>query len=157
MLVDSRTLPDQIEIATDICIGGAGAAGITLGRELAGTSPNDVLLESGGFEFDKATQALYVGESVGEPYDLYDTRARFFGASTNWWAGWCRPLETDDFAVRDWVPHSGWPIHRRDLQPYYQRAAPVCGIAEDDFDFSDWRKKQDIPRHSVLCDGSELI
>lgn len=157
MFVDSPTLPDQTEIETDICIVGAGAAGITLGQELTGSSLKVVLLESGGFEFEKATQALYEGESVGVPYNLYDTRARFFGGSTNWWAGWCRPLDPDDFAVRDWVPNSGWPIDRRHLQPYYERATPVCGIAMDDFDFSGWKRKLDIPSRSVLCKDSQLL
>lgn len=157
MFVDSPTLPSRAEIETDICIVGAGAAGITLARELTGSLFQVVMLESGGFEFEKATQSLYEGESVGAPYDLYETRARLFGGSTNWWAGWCRPLDPDDFAVRDWIPNSGWPIGRDDLQPYYDRAAPVCGIEKDDFDFSDWKKKRDIPPRSVLCGGSPFV
>jgi choline dehydrogenase-like flavoprotein len=157
MFIESPTLPDQTQIEADICVVGAGAAGITLGKELTGSSLKVVLLESGGFEFEKETQALYEGESVGEPYDLYDTRARFFGGSTNWWAGWCRPLDPDDFAVRDWVANSGWPIELRDIQPYYKRATEVCGIAMDDFDFADWRRRLNIPSRSVLCDGSQRL
>ena len=30
-----------------------------------------------------------------------------------------------DFAKRDWVPQSGWPISRESLGPYFQRAAAL--------------------------------
>ena len=36
MFVDARTIPEDHVLGTDVCIIGAGAAGITLARELAG-------------------------------------------------------------------------------------------------------------------------
>ena len=67
---------------------GAGAAGITIARELAGTNISICLLESGGLEFEQDTQNLYSGELGGRWYFPLDTcRLRYFGGSTNHWGG----------------------------------------------------------------------
>ncbi len=74
-------------------------------------------------------QALYTGENVGHDYDELDTvRLRYFGGTTNHWQGYCAPLAAMDFQIRDWVPHSGWPITRSDLEPFYRRASPICQL-----------------------------
>ena len=126
MIEDARRLPEDTLIETDLAIIGAGAAGITLARELAGTNLQICLLESGGLEFEQDTQNLYRGENGGRWYFPLDSaRLRYFGGSTNHWGGWCRPLTPIDFEARDWIPHSGWPITRAELDPYYERAQPV--------------------------------
>ena len=77
MFIDLRTVPDGTEIRTAICIVGAGAAGITLTRELNGSGFSCVLLESGGMEFDSRTQELYAGDVIGRPFpDLTTCRLR---------------------------------------------------------------------------------
>jgi hypothetical protein len=43
------------------------------------------------------------------------------------------PLDEIDFEIRDYLPHSGWPIGREDLTPYYARAARYCEIGEAEF------------------------
>ena len=84
MLIDGRTLPAGEVLETDLCILGAGAAGITLALAFADDPDIDVcLMESGGFEFDAAVQELYRGETRGVAYEAYDTRMRMFGGSTN--------------------------------------------------------------------------
>ena len=71
---------------TDVCIVGAGVAGITLARELVGGELRVCLLESGGLEPDKVTQSLYWGENIGIPYYSLDvSQARFFGGTSNCW------------------------------------------------------------------------
>jgi choline dehydrogenase-like flavoprotein len=126
MIEDARRLPEDTLIETDLAIIGAGAAGITIARELAGTNISICLLESGGLELEQDTQNLYDGENGGRWYYPLDScRLRYFGGSTNHWGGWCRPLTPIDFEARDWIPHSGWPITRADLDPYYLRAQPV--------------------------------
>lgn len=62
MFIDARAT-DQKKIESDICIVGAGAAGITLALALSGKNLRIILLESGGFEPEPDTQAaLYRGE-----------------------------------------------------------------------------------------------
>lgn len=123
MLIDFAITDVGATLDADLCIVGAGAAGITLARGLMGSGLNVCLLESGGFDHDPVTQSLGLGENVGMPYyELRDSRLRFFGGTTNIWGGRCAPLDAIDFETRQWVPHSGWPISREDLAAGYEAA-----------------------------------
>ena len=129
MIRDFATFDADQPLACDICIAGAGAAGISIALEFAGHGERVILLESGGHDYEDLTQALYAGQNLGRPYfDLDIPRVRFFGGSTNHWGGMCAPLDPLDFEKRDWVPHSGWPIAAPDLAPYYARAHPLLGL-----------------------------
>lgn len=143
MLVDGRTIPAQSRLEADLCIIGAGAAGITLARELSGRSNTQVIvLESGGTEFDSRTQALARGENVGLPYfPLHTSRLRWLGGTTNHWGGHCRPMAPEDLETKPWIPNSGWPITRQDLDPYYERARAICGIPNSDWDTQTWVRR----------------
>lgn len=139
MLIDSRTLPEATRIEADIAIVGGGAAGIAMAREFIGGGLRVALLESGGLDYDDDTQDLYVGEVTGNPSIALDaSRLRYLGGTSNHWAGYCRPLDEVDFAARPWVPHSGWPIGRASLEPYYRRAHPVLQLASDDYRPAEW-------------------
>jgi len=138
MFIDGRQVPDGTIIDTDIAIIGAGAAGITIARELIGTDISVALIESGGLDFEPETQELYDGESVGVPYELGSSRLRYFGGSTNHWGGWCRPMQPIDFEERSWVPHSGWPITYDELVPFYERANVVAQVGPFRFNDTDW-------------------
>lgn len=130
MFVDARTLPEGTRLEADLCVIGAGAAGITLARELAGGPLRVILLESGGFTMDPDAQGLAGGEVAGLPYmPLAGTRLRYFGGTTNHWGAVCRPFAQRDFEPEAHTPMSGWPIGLADLQPYYRRAGDVCGLA----------------------------
>ena len=139
MLIDARSLPEGQILDADLCIVGAGAAGITLARELVGQDLAVVVLESGGLDFEPDTQALYAGETVGNPSaPLDESRLRFFGGTSNHWMGYCRPLDPADFAVRPWIPHSGWPLTRTELDPYYARAQSVLQLQAYDYTAARW-------------------
>lgn len=140
MLQDFRQRDDGAVIETDVCVIGAGAAGIALARELAGSARTVCVIESGGLEAEPSTQALYEGTVVGEPYPpLEATRLRYFGGTTNHWGGRCRPLDAIDFEPRSWVPHSGWPITRQDLDSFYARAQVICELGPYEYDPAIWR------------------
>ena len=138
MFIDGRQVPDGTIIETDVAIIGAGAAGITIARELSGSNITVALIESGGLEFEPETQALYGGETVGVPYALDTSRLRYFGGSTNHWGGWCRPMQPIDFEERNWVAHSGWPITYDELVPFYERANQVAQVGPFRFNDADW-------------------
>ena len=139
MLIDARTIPDNTNFDTDICIIGAGAAGITLAREFIGKSLQVCLLESGGFELDAETQSLYHGEIVGDRYYPLDiARLRYFGGTTNHWQGASIVFNKIDFETRDWVPYSGWPITLADLVPYYKQAQVICEVGPLAYDAETW-------------------
>ncbi len=139
MFIDARTLPEETVVEYDICIIGGGAAGITLAREFIDQPLRVCLLEGGGLDFDEVTQSLYTGENVGVPYfPLKEARARYLGGSTNLWGGWSRPLDEIDFEDRPWMPDSGWPFTKAQLDPYYERAQKVCNLGPFEYDFAYW-------------------
>jgi choline dehydrogenase-like flavoprotein len=150
VLIDARTHPPSTEIETDLCIIGAGAAGITIAREFAGSGLRVTLLESGGRAEEAATQSLYRGVSMAQKYFRLDrARTRRLGGSTNCWMGFCRPLDEDDFERREWVPHSGWPFDRVALEPFYRRAQTACRLGPFGYrgvDFAEPRRPEfDFP------------
>jgi choline dehydrogenase-like flavoprotein len=147
MILDANDLDTGSTLTGDVCIVGAGAAGITIARELIGSGLDVVLLEGGGLESSVDSQALYEGELTGRPFgndqvdlNLANTRLRYFGGTTNHWAGFCRPFEELDFTRRDWLEVSGWPIELAALQPYYDRAAVVLELLDTSFDPLLWQR-----------------
>lgn len=105
--------------AFDVCVIGAGAAGMTLALRLAERGLDVALMEAGGFEISAESQEIYEGAILGRDYWPLDVpRLRFLGGSMGHWGGWCRALDAHDFAAKPWNPGSGWPIAKADLDPY---------------------------------------
>lgn len=153
MHIDARSLPNGTVLEGDLCIVGAGASGITIARELSGSNLKVLFLEGGGFDFDPQMQELYRGDIVGKPYyPLQAAALHFFGGTTGHWAGWCSPYEPIDFEKREWVPHSGWPITRADLDPFYARAQKVLELGPYKYAPADW-KNGDADRVPLLPDS----
>ena len=144
MHIDARKLPDHSIIEGDVCIVGAGAAGISIASDWIKHSQQKViLLESGGFEYDDQVQDLYKGKTSGQKYyPLRSSRISSFGGTTNHWAGMCAPFDNIDFIKRDWVPDSGWPIERKDLDPFYARANETLKLGPYDYSLDYWQKQK---------------
>lgn len=68
MFVDARTVRDGSSVESDVCIVGAGAAGITIARELRGRPLRVAVLESGWLSRDAITQSLYAGAVSEQRY-----------------------------------------------------------------------------------------
>jgi len=131
MLIDVNELPPNAQIDCDVCIAGAGPAGITLASELEGTSLRVCLVESGGLFARTAVLASSVAEQLGVLVDLAKLERRSFGGASGQWGGrlgrWfrSRPMDAIDFEVRPWVANSGWPFPRSHLAPYFERASKI--------------------------------
>ena len=138
MLIDANDIPRDSTRHFDVCVLGAGPAGISLAMELIGSGLQVCLLESGGFEADQQTQDLYKGtinqDNRTTHSPLHSDRFRLFGGSTAYWGGGCLPYDAIDFEHRSFVPHSGWPIAFDSLAPHYRRACEYCEIGEYVFD-----------------------
>lgn len=133
MIIDARTLPEGTTIDVDLCIIGGGPAGIAVAYPFLDSSTSVAILESGGTEFDEDVQELAETESTGhEYYPIKETRIRALGGSTLSWGGISAPLDALDFEERPWVPLSGWPFSREDLDPYYDRAKVVGQVLNPD-------------------------
>jgi choline dehydrogenase-like flavoprotein len=137
MIVDARTLEDATEIESDVVVIGGGFAGLIVARELSGHGRRICLLESGDVTPRPEAQALAALDpdasglapllegwrQVGGTPHLWNTHV---GASRP--AARFLPLDPIDFEERDWVPHSGWPLSRAELDPFYERARRACGV-----------------------------
>jgi choline dehydrogenase-like flavoprotein len=139
MFVDAQNVPRGSTVEADLCIVGAGAAGIALAREFIGRSTRVAVLESGGLGFSPETQSLYDGPNTGLPYFPLDTpRLRYFGGTTHHWAGVCRPFDDVDFERRDWIPFSGWPVGKGEVEAYYSQAQDVVQLTSHRWDTQSW-------------------
>jgi choline dehydrogenase-like flavoprotein len=126
-------------LTADVCVIGAGVAGIIVARRLLNSGLRVILLESGGTDYDRAIQDLAAGESVGLPYyPLADARLRFFGGTSAVWGGRVAEMDEIDFEPRPWVEHSGWPVSHQELRPWFAEARRMLGIEPVGFDERLW-------------------
>ena len=135
---DARS-SDASQMHADLCIVGAGAAGIALAREFIGSGLRVVLIESGDFKYRHRTQFLYLGRNTGRRnFSTVFSRFRVFGGSTTRWGGQCRPLDPIDFERREAIAYSGWPFDFAHIEPFYRRAQVVCNLGPYDYDPAAW-------------------
>jgi len=118
----------------DVCICGAGPAGITVARTLAANGKRVALLEGGSLTYTEDSQRLYEGKSVGVNYwdALKTCRLRFFGGTSNHWTGLCSFFDESDFENRSQAL-PGWPISRSDVHKYFDRAKEILDLPKNAF------------------------
>jgi choline dehydrogenase-like flavoprotein len=114
---------------SDICILGAGAAGILLATELARAGLRVALLEGGGLRQEQRSQDIYQSELTGLPHHgIHGGRFRTFGGTTTQWGGQVLELNSFDFEPRPHVEGSGWPFPKQELDAFYERALVFEGL-----------------------------
>lgn len=130
MIVDLEREDPPADFSPEVCIVGAGAAGITLAAELIRQRKRVLLLESGGPALEAAAQALNAFEITGQPQQAASIgRFRVLGGTTTKWGGQILPFTAEDFEKRPWIAGSGWPFPLSHLEPYYERALRMEGLA----------------------------
>lgn len=126
-----RQLPPEIE--AEVCICGAGPAGIVLALELARQGRRVALIEGGGVDAPGDADSVYQGEVSGRPYPLAGSRLRWLGGTSNHWGGWVKPLDEVDFQEKPHFPMPGWPLESEALARWYRVAAEWCETDDADF------------------------
>ncbi|MFV0478766.1 MAG: GMC oxidoreductase [Parahaliea sp.] len=125
-------------IDCDVCIVGAGPAGISLALTLARIRPDwlVVLLEAGGIDSaSERERDIYKVTQTGRRYPVMDiSRRRMLGGSSAHWGGWSRPLDITDFEENPAWDQPGWPLSAADLAPYYVQASGWCELDDSNFD-----------------------
>jgi choline dehydrogenase-like flavoprotein len=132
MYRNADQLPDKTLLqGFDVCIVGAGAAGLSVAKRLIG-SPLRVLVLSSGFASDRGRpavqrQAIYQG-TTGSFLGKVDTRfldrsrLHMHGGTTNHFGFWSRPLDEIDLKPRPGYRAAYWPIEFAELVRYYRDA-----------------------------------
>jgi choline dehydrogenase-like flavoprotein len=136
MILSAQGLDPSAPLQTDLCIVGAGPAGIAIALHCAAAGLDVLVLESGGMMADAHSQTLCEGEVVDPalhaPATMY--RRRGLGGCSTLWGGRCAPLDPIDFAPRPWLNFAGgWPITHAELQPYMAAAADIAELGAPDF------------------------
>ncbi|MGF1588234.1 MAG: FAD-dependent oxidoreductase [Pleurocapsa sp.] len=136
MLIDAETIQDGSTITSDIGVVGAGPAGIVLALELAQAGYDVALLESGRLDFSEAIQNLGDANHFDPQFHapMSECTRRQIGGTSNIWGGRCVPYDPVDFAQRNHIPNSDWPVTYEELEVYFQRACDyfLCGRSEFD-------------------------
>jgi len=153
--IDLNEFADVSLIETDLCIVGSGPAGASIAMEFAGSKVQVLIIEGGGIEQTSADQALYDVENVGAIRTVPEDRVRnrVVGGSSLTWAGRCASFDDIDFEFRAWVPHSGWPVVPRDIQPYLDRSKKYLGIGPNIYDGRLWKELGISPPRPQIDQG----
>jgi choline dehydrogenase-like flavoprotein len=138
-------------IEAELVIVGAGPVGLSIADRCSREGIDVLLLESGLEHEDGAHEALNEVIAAVDAIDsgqaerrskyhgpqaplwsaarqAYGVRCRGLGGSTQAWAGKVAQFDEIDFAVRSWVPNSGWPVGREELHPYLDQARELLGL-----------------------------
>jgi choline dehydrogenase-like flavoprotein len=136
VISDAQDAVEGQPFTADICIVGAGAAGIAMALQFVNSKFDVLVLESGGLGPEPQTQALYEGTvedpKLHSPLERY--RERRFGGTTTIWGGRCMPFNPVDFESRPSVPDSGWPISYESVAAFYPGANRLCEAGEFVYD-----------------------
>jgi choline dehydrogenase-like flavoprotein len=120
----------------DVCIVGAGPAGLTTACDLLRAGLDVLVLEAGPAAPAPGGDDVQGADAVGLPYPLRRSRAAGIGGSSLRWnidtpVGGpylrLRPLDALDMESRPGL-RPGWPLTRADLEPWYTRAWATFGL-----------------------------
>ncbi len=129
MIIDLEKVGITTIATADVCVVGAGAAGITLAIELTQRGHSVLLLEAGGRKFEASSQHVYAGESTGLPHvGLYNGRCRVLGGTTTRWGGQILEIDEHVFRKRPELPGGHWPFVKQELESAYRRAIELEGL-----------------------------
>jgi choline dehydrogenase-like flavoprotein len=98
---------------------GAGAAGLYAAAQLVNRDRRVVVIEAGGADLGRFGAESYA--SVGRPHSgLRLGRGRNLGGTTSLWGGQLVEFQPIDFAGREWIKGSRWPLRYEEIAPYYR-------------------------------------
>jgi choline dehydrogenase-like flavoprotein len=115
----------------ELCIAGAGAAGLAMAKRLVGSGKKTLVLAAGSPEerglppgFRQKIYGGRLGDFIAkvDPLFLRRSRLHMYGGTTNHFGFWSRPLDEADFEARPGYRAASWPLRRADLEPYYREA-----------------------------------
>jgi len=136
-------------VSTDVCIIGAGMAGLMAARRIAATGRSVVVLESGGLEFDSNTSELNRVEDVNDSHKgAFGGRFRGLGGSSMQWGGRLLPLTRHDTLDRSYIGVNAWPFDIRELDQYQSEIESVFKIDATSYEedmLDEFRTRGPIP------------
>lgn len=119
----------------DVCIAGAGPAGLAVALECEARGLSIIIIEAGGLQ-PHPTGLMSEATDILDKlrHGQMDVVTRQALGGTSWaWGGECIPFDSIDFERRDYVPHSGWPITYNDISAWHGPAARFLACDNSNF------------------------
>ncbi len=124
MLIDANELDGKAPLAADVCVIGAGPAGLAIASVLARADIPTIVLEQAG-------RSAIGGNALRWLIEL--GRKSKNGVRL-------APLPPETFNPRPGLDLPGWPIAAADLAPYYRQAQQVFGLSPFGFSVGEWEE-----------------
>lgn len=130
----------------DLCVCGSGPSALFLVKQFLENNPQSKILviEAGFGQLDHDT-SLSRRHSTEQPFKLSPSINIGKGGTSQLWHNVLAPLDDEDFQVKSWIPNSGWPINKADLNPFYSQICDYFGFSFKAFDrpeqFVDFEKE----------------
>ena len=124
MLIDANELDGKAPLAADVCVIGAGPAGLAIASVLARADIPTIVLEQAG-------RSAIGGNALRWLIEL--GRKSKNGVRL-------APLPPETFNPRPGLGLPGWPIAAADLAPYYRQAQQVFGLSPFGFSVGEWEE-----------------
>lgn len=114
----------------DVCVIGAGAAGLVLAEMLSKDAACRVcLLESGPEHFRDRREPFHVRSLLKEHLGVNEGRVTAFGGATNTWGGGLIRLSAADFAPIEGRPDTAWPFSYESFVRHYEAVEELFGFS----------------------------
>jgi choline dehydrogenase-like flavoprotein len=136
MFIDFERATD-VPFTPDICVVGAGIAGLTLVSALRQRGLKVLVLEGGGLMHEPRGQSLFETEmDFTGPVNVGVANGRFrvFGGTGTRWSGHLIPLAPQELSTRPTTDRVAWPIDYAKLAPYFSRLDTMLGLNGSPFD-----------------------
>jgi choline dehydrogenase-like flavoprotein len=145
MEIDLAAAEAPIEaIRSQVCVIGAGIAGLTLARKLTRQGIDVVLLEAGGHGIEDDGQRLFANAKLNGQRHAGTSEGRFrvFGGSSLRWGGQVLAMSRDAAAE--------WPIEWEELAPFSAEAERLLGVDELPYEGAEFFAAAHAPMPPVL-------
>jgi choline dehydrogenase-like flavoprotein len=119
----------------DLCVCGSGPSAFFLVKQFLRTNPHSqvLVIEAGLGQIDYST-SLSSRPSVAQSFKVTPSINIGEGGTSQLWHNVLAPLDDEDFHEKSWIPNSGWPINKTDLDPFYSQICDYFGFSFDVFD-----------------------
>ncbi len=125
---DGATQPSQAT-EFDVCVIGAGAAGLVLTEILSRDGRLRVcLLEAGPEHFRDRKEPFLVRSTLKQHNGVNEGRVTAFGGATNTWGGGLMRLGVADFEQIEGRPDTAWPVTYDEMVRHYEAIEALVGF-----------------------------